>query len=112
MKIVNVRGMVANDPSIVYCGRASGGWKESILANRFIVGKDGTREEVIEKFRQWLWHAINHDDVIAQFLWEIPEDATLGCWCSPRACHCEVIAKAATWYHSPTASLSNKIQEA
>ena len=29
--------------------------RPSIWSNPYVIGKDGTREEVIEKYRSWLW---------------------------------------------------------
>jgi len=40
----------------VYIGRAvpRSGLKASVWGNPFVIGKDGTREEVIVKYRAWL----------------------------------------------------------
>jgi hypothetical protein len=32
--------------------------RPSSLGNPFVVGRDGSREEVVDKFRQWLWEII------------------------------------------------------
>jgi hypothetical protein len=109
MQIVNVRGMTPNDPSIVYCGRACGGWDASPLANPFKIGKDGTREECLWKYAAYLAtqlerHArplrVTPQEALAGFkisairiAWkELTRDSVLGCWCAPKPCHCEVIA--------------------
>ncbi len=56
--------------------------------NPFIMGKDGTRGEVIEKFTietfPHLWPHI-HELV----------DKTLGCHCKPKPCHGDILAMAA-----------------
>ena len=39
----------------IYIGRKGYGLNGSVLANKFVIGKDGSREDVIEKYRQWLW---------------------------------------------------------
>ena len=49
------RSLMVNE---VYCGRSCNGWKGSVLGNRFKIGRDGSREEVIEKYRRWLWKEI------------------------------------------------------
>ena len=54
----------------VYIGRP-GPW-----GNPFSIGKDGTREEVIEKFRDW----IKDQDLLMQEI-ESLRGKTLGCWC-------------------------------
>ena len=68
----------------VYIGRPSR-W-----GNPFVIGRDGTREEVIAAYEAWL---LNQPELVAA----LPELAakTLGCWCPPRACHGDVLARLA-----------------
>lgn len=66
----------------VYIGRPSK-W-----GNPFIIGRDGTREEVINKYRQWI---LNKPELIKD-LHELV-GKILGCWCSPETCHGEVLIK-------------------
>lgn len=72
------------DPYDVRIDRASK-W-----GNPFVVGRDGTREEVIASYEQW---------VLTQphLMTSLPElkDKVLGCWCSPKACHGNVLARLA-----------------
>lgn len=65
----------------VYCGRPSK-W-----GNPFVIGKDGTRDEVISKYQEWIK---TQPDLLAA----LPElrGKVLGCWCAPQACHCDVLA--------------------
>ena len=58
--------------------------------NPYSIGKDGTREEVIAKYKNYL--IMNRELLDA-----IPElfGKTLGCWCKPQACHGDVLAKIA-----------------
>lgn len=66
----------------VYIGRPSE------YGNQFIIGKDGNREEVIEKYRQWLY---SQTDLIAKMKIEL-KDKILGCWCKPEnKCHGDII---------------------
>lgn len=65
----------------VYIGRPSK-W-----GNPFTIGKDGTREEVIEKYRKYL---LSRKDLLS-CLSEL-RGKVLGCWCSPKACHGDVLA--------------------
>lgn len=67
----------------VYIGRPS------VLGNPFVIGKDGTREEVIAKFEQY---ARANKDVLA-IIRMLSEHTVLGCWCKPLACHGDVIIK-------------------
>ena len=56
----------------------------------FKIGIDGTRTEVIEKYRQWLY---TQEELITS----IPElrRKRLGCYCHPKACHGDVLAELA-----------------
>lgn len=76
----------------VYIGRAvsRSGLKASLWANPFVIGKDGTREECIAKFRASL--LLN-----PELLQKLPElkGKVLGCWCAPEACHGDVLSELA-----------------
>lgn len=65
----------------VYCGRPS------IWANPFKIGQDGNRKEVIAKFKKYL---LANEELVDK----LPElrGKILGCWCAPKACHCDVLA--------------------
>ncbi len=93
MQIVNVKSLggvrAARQAGVVYCGRGSP------LGNPFRVGKDGTREEVIAKFRVWLWEQLKGGNAEVQAALDaLGEDSVLGCHCAPRPCHAAVIARA------------------
>ena len=68
-------------PFDVYIGRPSK-W-----GNPFVIGKDGTRAEVVQKYATWL-------ETQPQLLSALSElkGKTLGCWCAPLACHGDVLA--------------------
>lgn len=68
----------------VYVGRPSK------FGNPFVIGKDGTREEVVRKYEDWLRQ--QPDLMVA--LKEL-KGKVLACWCSPLACHGDVLAKLA-----------------
>lgn len=67
-------------PFDVYVGRPSK-W-----GNPFTIGRDGTREQVIETYRLWLMRGnpLLHD------IHEL-KGKTLACWCAPKACHADVL---------------------
>ena len=62
--------------------------RPSKWGNPFQIGKDGTREEVIEKFRNWILTQPN----LLKDLHEI-KGKTLGCWCKPKRCHGDVLVE-------------------
>lgn len=65
----------------IYIGRGSK-W-----GNPFVIGTDGTREQVIDLYQQWL---PDQPELMAA-LGELT-DKTLGCSCAPRDCHGDVLA--------------------
>jgi len=80
----------------VYIGRPSP------LGNPFIVGKNGTRAVVIERYKHWLWSKISKpgfigDYMIMRSLAALDEDSVLICWCYPKACHGSTIIAAWKW---------------
>jgi len=77
-KVVNLR----NERFDVYIGRGSK-W-----GNRFIIGKDGDREQVIQKYREW----ILGNKYLLNCLGEL-EGKVLGCYCKPRACHGDILVE-------------------
>ena len=68
----------------VYIGRPSK-W-----GNPFSIGKDGNRKEVIQKYEQ-------RTKTQPHLVSALPElkGKTLGCWCKPKACHGDVLARMA-----------------
>lgn len=65
----------------VYVGRPSP-W-----GNPFAIGKDGSRRDVIEQYRQWI---ADRPELVRQLWDEAPW--RLVCWCAPAACHADVLA--------------------
>lgn len=68
----------------VYIGRGSP-W-----GNPFIIGRDGSRAEVIAKYEAWI-------DTQPQLLARLPELKGRGlvCWCFPKSCHGEGLRRRA-----------------
>jgi hypothetical protein len=66
----------------VYIGRPSK-W-----GNPFVIGKDGTRKEVIVKYRKYI---MTRKDLL-ESLHEL-EGKRLGCFCAPMACHGDVLVE-------------------
>ena len=78
-RVVNLR----KEPYDVYIGRP-GKW-----GNPFIVGKHGTREEVVEKYRKW---------IVMEGIYKLKDlselkGKRLGCYCAPLACHGDVLVE-------------------
>lgn len=80
MRVVHCK----RDPHDVYVGRPS------VWGNPFKAGVHGTREEVIEMYREYL---LGNERLMAM----LPElrGKTLGCWCAPKVCHADVLLELA-----------------
>jgi hypothetical protein len=79
--------------AVVHCKRARFDiyiGRPSKWGNPFVIGRDGTRADVIAKYRRWL---LTQPTLLAA----LPELAgkTLGCWCAPQACHGDVLVELA-----------------
>jgi hypothetical protein len=65
--------------------------RRSKWGNPFVIGRDGDRAEVIEKYRAWIK---TQPDLLAA----LPElrGKRLGCWCAPQPCHGDVLTELAS----------------
>ncbi len=74
-----------------------------VLGNRFRIGRDGTREEVIEKYRRCLWQSIQEQGAVYRLLAQLAEVHRAGghivllCCCKPLLCHGDVVRRAIEW---------------
>lgn len=68
----------------VYVGRPSK-W-----GNPYIIGKDGTREECINKYRMDFLEDHDKEQIIHEL-----KGKDLVCWCAPEACHADVLLEIA-----------------
>ncbi len=69
----------------VYIGRGS------IFGNPYEIGRDGTREEVIARYRIW-FNFLLRDNQFRTALLNL-RGKNLVCFCSPQSCHGDVIAE-------------------
>lgn len=83
-KVVNVRSGKYYAPQDIYVGRPSK-W-----GNPFTIGKDGTREEVIAKYREWVLDQVGLMEEIRTL-----RGKNLVCWCAPLPCHADVLLELA-----------------
>lgn len=66
----------------VYIGRPSK-W-----GNPFVIGKDGSRGDVIRKFEEW-----GAQNGLREAAQRELKGKVLACWCAPQACHGDVLHK-------------------
>ena len=82
MKVYNKRKK--NIPSdAVYIGRGSP------YGNPFIIGRDGNRDEVCDKYEKYIEA---NPDLKAKFISEL-RGKDLVCWCAPKRCHGDYLLK-------------------
>ena len=99
IEVVNVKSYKGDG---IYIGRSCYGYKGSVLGNPYAIGKDGDRDEVIKKYREWLWNRYQEKGSVYEELLRLSEiakkrDLVLVCWCKPKACHGDVIKRCIEW---------------
>lgn len=103
LSVVNGKVVGFDGKDKIYIGRRSYGKKGSVLENKFIIGKDGNRNEVVEKYRRWLWTEFNKEGEVYNELVRIARKVKNGkkvdlvCWCAPKGCHGDVIRNCIKW---------------
>jgi len=107
MQVVNgkVDGFVGKDK--IYIGGATKKLPSSPLANQYIIGFDGDRNQVIELYKRWLWYQVNIGEHnpngafkellrIARLV-KAGNPVILTCHCKPLACHGDVLVNCVNW---------------
>ena len=84
MKVLNKRTDTI-PPDAVYVGRPSK-W-----GNPFRIGKDGTREECIAKYKVYIEHRIRKGELDPEEL----QGKDLVGWCAPLPCHADILMELA-----------------
>jgi hypothetical protein len=62
----------------------------SNFANPYKIGKDGTREEVLTKYKEYIIDKLENDNALLNELLLL-KGKTLGCWCCPELCHGNIL---------------------
>ena len=101
IKVFNKNTVADNEYDLTYVGRPTP------LGNPFIIGKDGDRDEVIEKYKVWLEGQLRSENetrrMFDALFDELRHRGTLRllCWCAPEPCHADVLAKRLLdkWYY-------------
>lgn len=68
----------------VYVGRPTR-W-----GNPFVIGRDGSRAQVIAKYEAWLREQPELMDALSELRGKV-----LACWCAPQPCHADVLVRLA-----------------
>ena len=86
------------DPNNVYVGRGGVVFVEgkrfpshsSVFSNPFKIGEDGTRDEVLAKYRDYMYRELCNSPQLQAELWKL-RGKNLGCWCAPEPCHANIL---------------------
>jgi hypothetical protein len=87
-----------NDDNNVYIGRAGVVFinnerypkQSSIFSNPFKIGRDGNRNEVLDKYKDYIIKKLDNDINFKNELMKL-KNKNLGCWCSPDPCHGNIL---------------------
>ena len=87
-----------NDEQNIYIGRKGVVFIDNIrfpqnssnFANPYKIGKDGTREEILVKYKNYIVNKLeNNMDLILELI--SLKGKNLGCWCYPEMCHGHIL---------------------
>lgn len=95
--VVNKYKVNMSDPDVVYIGRGNVWGNPFTMRNK----SDSERTRVIEAYKKYLWAAICEGAVTKEMLLEL-DSKRLACYCSPKACHGDVLVKAIEWAKGDT----------
>jgi uncharacterized protein DUF4326 len=86
--VINRKNQSPTNTGSVYIGRPS------IFGNPFILGRDGTRSQVIGKYEVYVRDRIKKDAKFREAVKGL-RGKVLSCWCKPLTCHGDVLAQLA-----------------
>jgi hypothetical protein len=103
MKVIRIENKKTYRGKGIYIGRPS------LIGNPFRIGEHGTREQVIARYREWLWQQVKRQNGVYRELCRLADEArkgdlTLICWCKEQrrevACHGDTVRAAILWLNS------------
>ena len=95
------------DPNNVYIGRKGVVFvdkkrypsKDSIWCNPYKIGKDGSRDDVLNKYENYIRNKLKENPSLENELKEL-KNKNLGCWCAPEPCHGNILKKLLSEYEN------------
>lgn len=81
--------MVTTVVNKIYSHYTIGIGRPNPLGNPYIIGRDGTRKEVVEKHKILFLNS----ERLKEIARETGTDEILGCYCKPLPCHGDIIAE-------------------
>ena len=85
-RVVHVKDRV---PGAVFIGRPGP------FGNPFVIGRNGTREEVIEKYRAYVMRSTPAAETLQYKIYRELKGKDLACFCAPLPCHGDVLLEIA-----------------
>lgn len=96
-QVVNKYKVNMSDPDIVYIGRGSiWGNPHTHKVGTKAQFIHSTREESVEAFKHTLWGWITSGKITKEMLIAL-DGKRLACYCAPKSCHGDIIARAVRW---------------
>lgn len=86
-QVVNLKIYTGSKDSVVYIGRFHPRWGSSIFRNPYKEGLDGTREEIVKRYRDDLEKSDKLLMALPALKEQVQAGKVLGCWCKPERCH-------------------------
>ena len=84
--------------------------RSSPFHNPFKIGKDGDRDEIIDKYRSYIIDNIGKNEILMKQLINM-KGKRLGCWCYPDACHGDVLLELIDMYTKPSTTKPSIIKD-
>jgi hypothetical protein len=75
---------------VVFINKTRFPQKSSNFANPYKIGKDGTREEILIKYKKYIINKLKNNKPLRNDLRSL-KDKNLGCWCCPEMCHGDIL---------------------
>lgn len=64
--------------------------KSSVFSNPFKIGRDGDRNDVLDKYREYIVEKLDKESSLKDELLRL-KGKNLGCWCAPEPCHANIL---------------------
>ena len=90
-QVVNLKTYTDSKDSVIYIGRFHRRWGSSIFGNPYKLGEDGTREEIVKRYRDYVKKSDKLLATLPALKEQVQGGKVLGCWCKPEDCHGDVL---------------------
>ncbi len=81
---------IYKEPYDQYCGRAGKG-QDGYFGNPFALASEADRGSVLQRYKEYFYKRLAEDPEFKRRIHEL-KGKRLGCFCSPKACHSDIIA--------------------